>query len=235
MTTKKYLLIAIGLFIISSFGVSACSSKTDSSTPTLSVEQVQTQAVATFGAGLTQTAFALPTSTQTPTNTSTPTKTNTSLPPQATNTSVLPTDSCFSLAFLSDVTIPDDTKMAPGEQFTKTWRVRNNGSCVWDAGFKLIFSGGKSLQGATLILTKAINPNATTDLSVFMTAPDDVGSYQSNWRMANSAGVYFGDEMYAVINVTGSSLTATITPSSATLTPAVSSTPEETPTETTAP
>ncbi|NQS91312.1 MAG: hypothetical protein HQ574_02800, partial [Chloroflexi bacterium] len=198
MTTKKYLLISIGLFLVSSLGLGACSSKTDSSTPTLSVEQVQTQAVASFGAGLTQTASALPTSTQTPTNTSTPTNTNTPLPPQPTNTSVLPTDSCFSLAFLSDVTIPDDTEMAPGEQFTKTWQVRNNGSCVWDAGFKLTFTGGNLLEGATLILTKAVNPNATTDLSIFMTAPNDVGSYQSNWRMANSAGVYFGDEMYTV-------------------------------------
>ncbi|MCJ7715431.1 MAG: NBR1-Ig-like domain-containing protein [Anaerolineales bacterium] len=235
MNTKKHLQMIIRIFLLSSLLVSACSSKKAISTPTLSLEQVQTQAVATFGAGLTQTAIALPTNTPTPTNTSTPTETNTPLPPQATSTSVLPTNSCFSLAFLSDVTIPDNTEMAPGEKFTKTWQVRNNGSCVWEAGFKLTFSGGNALGGASLILTKAVSPGTATDLSIFMTAPAKAGSYQSNWRMTNSAGVYFGDEMYAVINVTGSTLTATISSSSATPTPTVSNTPEETPTETPAP
>ncbi len=232
MNTKKNLLMISGLLILSSLLVSACSSKTASSTPTLSIEQVQTQAVATFGAGLTQTAIALPTNTPTQTSTSTPTETNTPFPTQATSTSVLPTNSCFSLAFLSDVTIPDNTEMAPGEQFTKTWRVRNNGSCVWDAGFKLTFSGGNSLGGASLVLTKAVSPNTTTDLSIFMTAPGTAGNYQSNWRMSNSAGAYFGDEMYAVIKVAGGTITATKSSSSATLTPTASNTPQETPTET---
>ena len=135
---KEHLLKIIGFSLIISFGLGACSFKTESSTPTLSAEQVQTQAVATFAFGLTQTALALPTSTQTPTNTSTPTETSTPVPPQATSTSVLPTDSCYSLTFLSDVTIPDNTEMTPGDQFTKTWRVKNSGSCVWDAGFKLL-------------------------------------------------------------------------------------------------
>ena len=239
MKTIKYPQTIIGFILINSLVLGACSSKTASSTPTLSVEQVQTQAVATFAAGLTQTAFALPTNTQTPTNTSTPTETNTPAAPSATSIILLPTDSCYSLAFLTDVTIPDNTDMKPGEKFTKTWRVRNNGSCVWDAGFKLIFTGGNSLGGATLILTKAVSPGTSTDLSVFMTAPNTAGSYQSNWRIADAGGSSFGDELYVVIKVTGSSITTTPTrttnPGSASSTPTASSTPEETPTETAIP
>ena len=224
MKAIKHLLIIISFFLLGSFGVGASSSKTANSTPTLSVEQVQTQAVAIFSYGLTQTALALPSDTPTPTNTSTPTDTNTPIPPQATSTIVLPTDSCFSLAFLSDITIPDNTEMTPGQEFTKTWRVRNNGSCIWDAGFKLTFTGGNSLGGAAFILTKAVNPGSTIDLSIFMIAPSTSGNYQSNWRMSNSDGVFFGDEMYAAIKVGGS-----------TSTPTSSATPVEIPTETPAP
>ena len=213
------------LTVLSSLLFGACSSKSETATPTISAEQVQTQAVATFSMGLTQTAIALPTNTPSPTNTTTPTTTNTPAEPLPTITSVLPTSSCYSLAFLSDVTIPDNTDMIPGEEFTKTWEVWNNGSCVWDSGFKLKFTSGDSLGGSTLILTKDIDPGSTTELSVFMTAPSESGSYQGNWRMSNSDGAYFGDEMYVVINVTGSALTVTSSPSPATSTPTATVTP----------
>ena len=232
---KKRFLTIFVLILISSIGITACSFNTESATPTLSIEEVQTQAVATFASDLTQTALALPTSTQTPTNTSTATETNTPVPTQATATSVLPTNSCYSLAFLSDVTIPDNTEMAPGAKFTKTWQVRNNGSCVWEPGFKLTFSGGNSLGGASLILTKEVAPNTTTNLSIFMTAPSTAGSYQSNWRMADSSGAFFGDEMYAVIKVAGSTLTPTKSSSSSTPVPTVQATLDESPTETPVP
>ena len=213
MKAKNHILTMISFFLLSSFVVSACASKTDTSTPTLSVEQVQTQAVATFSSGLTQTMAALPTMTSTLTPTSTPTVTNTPTKTLPTSTSVLPTSSCYSLAFISDVTIPDNTNMVPGEKFTKTWRVRNNGSCAWDAGFKLKSTGGNSLGGTALILTKDVNPGATTELSIFMTAPNKPGTYQSNWRMSNADGAYFGDDMYVIINVAGSTSTATSSPS----------------------
>ena len=30
-----------------------------------------------------------------------------------------------------DITIPDDTKMQPGQTFTKVWRLQNIGTCTW--------------------------------------------------------------------------------------------------------
>ena len=36
--------------------------------------------------------------------------------------------------FVADVTIPDNTVIAPGTTFTKTWRVRNDGNCTWGPG-----------------------------------------------------------------------------------------------------
>src|SRR5512138_1314450 len=35
-----------------------------------------------------------------------------------------------------DVTIPDGTQMTPGQQFVKTWKIKNDGICTWGAGYK---------------------------------------------------------------------------------------------------
>jgi hypothetical protein len=122
--------------------------------------------------------------------------------------------------------------MNPGEKFTKTWRVRNNGSCAWEAGFKFASTSGDAMGGTTLTLDKAVNPGKETDLSVAMTAPNKQGTFQGNWRMSTAAGVYFGDEVYVII-VVGSSASASPT-STATGVPSTATptlTPTETPTE----
>ena len=35
-------------------------------------------------------------------------------------------------AFVADVTIADGSYIAPGSTFTKTWRIRNNGTTTWN-------------------------------------------------------------------------------------------------------
>src|SRR5512143_3278895 len=39
--------------------------------------------------------------------------------------------SCDWAQFVADVTVPDGTSYAPGTTFTKTWRLKNIGSCTW--------------------------------------------------------------------------------------------------------
>ena len=41
------------------------------------------------------------------------------------------------LRFVADATIPDGTTIAPGQTFTKTWTVKNDGNKVWDATYAL--------------------------------------------------------------------------------------------------
>ncbi len=240
MKRNKLLHTILGLFILSSLLVSACGSKEVDATPTFSVELAQTLAVVTFSAGLTQTAIAMPTNTSTPTLTPSPTATvtlavtKTAGTPFGPGAGIIPTSSCNSMAFVADVTIPDNTNMKPGQQFTKTWRVRNNGTCAWEAGFKFNFLGGNALGGATLTLDKAISPGTETELSISMTAPSTAGTHRSNWKMANAAGTNFGDEVYVVIVVGGSASTtststATGVPVPATATPTATETPTEIP------
>lgn len=227
MNLSRARLTSILILALSGILASACGSSAADATPTLSVEMIQTQAVATFASDLTQTALAIPTNTPSPTITPSPTATST---PEQTNTPLptigsLPTSSCFSMAFMADVTIPDNTNMTPGQAFTKTWRVRNNGSCAWEVGFKLNFTGGDVMGGSTLTLDQAVSPGEDTELSVTMTAPTTSGSIRSNWRMSTNTGTYFGDEIYVLIIVGGSTSTA----------PAATATPTETPTGTSAP
>jgi hypothetical protein len=228
----------VGMLFVSLL-ISACGSKSLDVTPTIRAEEIQTEAVATFSAGLTQTVLAFPT--DTPTATMTPTSTSTSTPAQ-TDTQVpptagsQPTSSCYSLAFVADVTIPDNTTLKPGDKFTKTWRVKNNGTCNWDEGFKFNFVGGEAMGGTSLALTKVITPGAETELSVALTAPSKTGTFRGNWRMTNAAGTYFGDEVYVLIVVSGSASTSTPTATNTpSMTPTVTSTVTEVPTESTSP
>jgi hypothetical protein len=208
--------------------LSSCG-KGGSATPTLSMEQIQTQAVGTFAAGLTQTEVARPTSTPTPTATDTPTPTA-SFTPTASPTVflVLPTDSCYSLAFVKDVSIPDETKMNPGQSFTKTWRVKNNGSCDWEIGYKLKLISGDAMGGLPYSLAVAVKPGETLDISIAMTAPSTTGNYTGNWRMFDDEGAQFGDNVYVKITVAGG-ITVTTAPPTATQTPTVKVLPSDTP------
>jgi hypothetical protein len=192
--------------------VAACSAGREEPTPTTSVEQIQTQAAASFAAGLTSTALANPTATPAPTDT--PAATGTApitevTVPTATRPAVVPTASCYGLTFVSDVSVPDNTQMTPGQEFTKTWRVRNSGSCVWEEGFKFSFTSGEAMGGSTLTLDSAVETGEEVELSVDLTAPNSAGTFRGNWRMATVAGTYFGDEVYVLIIVSGSTLTAT--------------------------
>ena len=204
-----YLLLAGILFL------TACGGNDLEATPTLGPEQVQTQAIETFSAALTQTALAAPTQTPASTPTALPTfaPVTTSavitLPAITQVAAITPTASCYQLRYVSDVSIPDNTQMAPGQTFTKTWKVKNTGSCAWDAGFKFAFVGGEAMNGATYTLPSSVAAGAELDISIAMTAPTKAGTLRGNWRMSTAGGQFFGDEVYVVIVVGGATLTPT--------------------------
>lgn len=101
---------------------------------------------------------------------------------------------CDRAAFVEDVTIPDGTVIQPGATFEKTWRLRNTGSCTWDANYSLIFVNGDAMGGpAAAPLTKGtVAPGGEVDITVELTAPTEPGTYRGNWRLRNAAGENFG-------------------------------------------
>jgi hypothetical protein len=149
------------------------------------------------------TAWPTPTETSWPTATFTtwPSPTNTLLPTATATVPVvyptyLPTATsapCNWAQFVKDVTIPDGTVLAPGQAFTKTWRLRNIGSCTWAVGYSLVFHSGDRLHTqSTVKINQTIYPGQTADLSLQLVAPIQPGQYRSYWMLSNTTGQLFG-------------------------------------------
>lgn len=92
-----------------------------------------------------------------------------------------------------DVTIPDGTVMAPGETFSKTWRLENVGQCTWTPQYKVTFFSGNSMEAIqNHPLSAPIEPGEMVDITVDMKAPSMPGFYQSNWMLIGPQGELFG-------------------------------------------
>lgn len=101
-----------------------------------------------------------------------------------------------------DVNIPDETRMTPGQEFIKTWRVKNVGTCPWGAGYALAFTGtGTKMDGQFISLTEVVQPGQEVEVSVQFKAPTEVGTYVSTWTMTNPRGVAFPEAIYVKIIV----------------------------------
>lgn len=181
----RLLLSVITVFIV----IVASGCNLPRATPTQDPNLALTQAVQTVSAQLTQLAI----------NQSLPSATAIVLPP--TNTPPAPptfappptgfftaTQECDRAQFISDVTVNDGSIMAPGQVFTKTWRLKNIGACTW-SGYSLAFDEGNSMNGAASTAIGSTPPGASVDISISLTAPAAPGSYRGYWRIRNASGV----------------------------------------------
>ena len=97
-------------------------------------------------------------------------------------------------------TIPDNTSFDPGESFTKTWTVRNDGTCSWTTDYKLVFAGGDQMGGpASKYLLQTINPGESVTLSIDLTAPANEGTYTGTWVVQANDGEQFGNYWTTII------------------------------------
>ena len=148
--------------IIFTFGVtallSACASTQPSPTPVdqldlirtaaaRTVEAMTTEIVATDQAAQTATFYSLPAPTATAEMTNTPEipiePTPQPVPEQTTGTPEQDT-SCNLAGFVTE-TVADGTLFTPGSAYTKTWTLRNEGSCTWTKDYDVVFVGGSSM------------------------------------------------------------------------------------------
>jgi hypothetical protein len=118
----------------------------------------------------------------------------------------------FDSAYVSDVTVPDNTVYAPGERFDKVWRVRNTGSLAWEPGSRLGFVSGDRMEGSEHQVTAPVASGDTADATVALVAPTEPGNYTSNWRMVDAQGQPFGQMLTVVIQVSDTVPTAGATP-----------------------
>lgn len=211
MIKNKYqIVIVVGLVLIMT--LSACNLLQGiggGNTP--DPAQVSTMAAATVSAYFTQSAYetmigeltqqAIATSTLAPTYT--PVATATPLPPTPTPlpptaTPIPPTATavpipCNAAQFIGDITVKDGTTLYAGENFVKTWQVKNIGSCSWTKDYKTFFFGGNQMSaGSAIAFPQVVNPGESVNLSVSMVAPSNTGDFSGSWMLKAANGVVFG-------------------------------------------
>ncbi|GAP11314.1 hypothetical protein BECAL_02500 [Bellilinea caldifistulae] len=92
-----------------------------------------------------------------------------------------------------DVTYPDDSRLLPGQQFTKIWRLVNRGSCTWNRNYQVVwFSGDRLGVSPSQPLPGKVEPGESVDIAVDMLAPQQPGLYTSYWMLRNPEGKLFG-------------------------------------------
>ncbi len=95
-------------------------------------------------------------------------------------------------AFVTDVSVPDNVEFSPGTPFTKTWRLRNTGTCTWSSDYLVHHVAGDDLtQQPSYYFLQAgqrVEPGQTVDVSVGMTAPVVTGYYTSYWGLKGRDG-----------------------------------------------
>jgi hypothetical protein len=229
MNIKSFVYLKlIFILLLGLAGLAACNwpRSAANTTATLNV----TQAYQTVEARLTQVAVASlsvptvvsPTETQavTPTQTSSTVTPSLTPSPKASSTTAVKACDQAEAGTPIDVTIPDDTQMAPGQTFTKVWRLRNSGTCSWSKDYSIaVFSGEAMNASSSVPLPNKIEPGQSMDISVDLVAPTSAGTYQGNWKLRNTSGVWFGigpggsSPFWVRIKVVGN---GTITPGTAT-------------------
>jgi len=190
-----------------SLAATACGTSTPVD-PTIDVNAIHTFAAETVIAEYTQTALAIP-----PTSAATATEVASATPEAtlpSTDTAV-PTNNpfvttptgiiCDDGVWVQDVTVPDGTQMTPGQDFVKTWLIRNTGSCTWDSGYRLIHGYDENMNGIPEPLTGTVAPREEVEVSVRFKAPTSTGEHSSYWRMQNAGGSAFGEFLFVTIVV----------------------------------
>lgn len=199
---KKYFFLLVIPSLLSACGPS------NPVAPTLDINAIHTAAAETVIAEFTETALSKPNAsptatvgktTFTPEVTAEPTETiiPTNDPFEATPTEI----TCDDAIWVADVTVADGTEMSPGQDFVKTWKIKNTGSCTWGTDYSVIFAYGEKMSGVSEPLTSTVAPNEEIEVSVRFKAPNDTGQYSSTWRMSNASSSPFGENFYALIVV----------------------------------
>jgi UDP-3-O-[3-hydroxymyristoyl] N-acetylglucosamine deacetylase len=89
-------------------------------------------------------------------------------------------------AFVRDVTVPDGTTVARGEQFTKIWEITNCGSQLWKDRY-LVREGPASglyiIASPPRVPITLTRPGQSVVIAIPITAPSLPGSYVGIWKI----------------------------------------------------
>lgn len=101
--------------------------------------------------------------------------------------------------FLADLTLPDGTRVQPGETLDKAWRLSNCGDTTWD-GFRAVRLSGRF--GPVTFDVPTTRPGDSAELRVRAQAPGQPGCYRATYRLEGPRG-RFGGGFFVEIIVVG--------------------------------
>ncbi|HCU80136.1 MAG: hypothetical protein CL789_03715 [Chloroflexi bacterium] len=139
-----------------------------------------------------------------PDNVNTLTPNNTSSPPtiSPTFTLISPKKPCTNDAmFVTDLTIPDFTKLEPDKPISKLWQIRNTGTCSWGPGYSVVFKEGHAMTAKLQHALYPAQPDANAIIQIDMTTPSSPGDYQGYWLLYDPDGIMFGHKLFIKITV----------------------------------
>lgn len=144
-----------------------------------------------------------------PPPTSQPSPTQPAIPTQLPSPTLAAANECTDIAaFYGDITVPDGTFFYQGDRFTKTWRIKNEGTCTWTTAYRVVHHSGEPMSAAlSQVFTSEVPPGGLVNISIDLTAPTRGGPQQSHWWFEDASGQRFGTgitrnlTIFALINV----------------------------------
>jgi hypothetical protein len=226
-TKMKKHFVLISLILVFTLFLSACGIYGNRESQTESVATAIAMTVSAMNAQTPLVTYVVitPTSTAVPLPTNTPLPTSTPYIAPTKTPSIAPTSTpkpCNWASFISEVPL-DGATYEPGETFTKSWRLKNIGTCTWNPNYRVVYSSGDAISGAdTKKLPNYVAPGEMTDIVYTFKAPSTPGTYKTIFKLQDDKGVNFAQfwvqikvatEPFAVTGVTLSTEHADITSS----------------------
>ena len=119
-------------------------------------------------------------------------KTQPTTAPQPTKQIVAGAVACSNDAQLvKEINYPAGTTVQPNTHFQKKWLIKNTGTCDWNSGYYLDLVSGAAL-GAVKTHLPVVAAGGEVELPLAMVAPDEGGTYQSQWKIHDLQGRPFG-------------------------------------------
>jgi len=121
-----------------------------------------------------------------------------------------PASCIHSMTYIADLNLDDANMtappiMAPGQNFSKGWRLQNSGTCAWEPDFALAYVNGNRIEaamgGSAVPVGRTVQPGESVDIYAQLQAPQTYGTFQGFWQMRNSAYQYFGEATWVGIQV----------------------------------
>jgi hypothetical protein len=131
----------------------------------------------------------------------------------ATLVSAPPDPNCAKASLVAE-NPPDQTILTPGTYFWKTWTLQNTGTCTWTTAYQLVFWDGDRMGSSlTYALPDDVAPGETTDITIYLQAPDTGGTFTGSWRIKTPWESNFGVGQYDA-SISTSIVVGSLTPAS---------------------